>query len=205
MRILIACLLTLAAATPGLAAGPGAPTRMLRGLPDVMQANSYSCGVGVVQAVAQYYGVWGYHADHVVKLGTTPEAGTHPARIVAYLRGLGLDARLVEGLTPRDLRRYVDAGVPVIIDYQAWNEAARPDYTRAWEDGHYSVVVGYNQGHFFIEDPSLLGTLGWLTDAELLARWRDYEVEHGKRREYQRMGIVVKGKAKPAPAYTHVD
>jgi predicted double-glycine peptidase len=186
-------------------AAPGVPSRMLAGLPDVMQANSYSCGVGAVQAVAQFYGVWGYHETYAEALGTSSENGTHPRAIEAYLRKLGLDARLVEGLTIADLRRYVDAGVPVIIDYQAWNGGARPDYAHAWEDGHYSVVVGYNRGHVFIEDPSLLGTVGWLTDAELEARWHDYETEKGQRREYRRMGIVVRGKPVKGPAYTHID
>jgi predicted double-glycine peptidase len=170
-----------------------------------MQANNYSCGVGAVQAVAQYYGVWGYHATHVKALGTTPENGTHPLAMVAYLRKLGLDARLEEGMTLAGLRRWVDAGVPVIVDYQAWNGGAHVDYAKAWEDGHYSVVVGYNRDHVFLEDPSLLGTVGWLTNAEFEARWHDYETEHGKRREYRRMGIVVRGKAQPQPSWTHID
>lgn len=210
MRLALAAAVLATLAAPALAHAPaprdpGPPTRLIRGIPDVMQANSYSCGVGVAQAVAQYYGVWGYHAHHVAKLGTTEAEGTHPAAIVRYLRGLGLDARIVEGMTLADLRRHVDAGVPVILDFQAWNEDPRHDYAREWEDGHYCVVVGYNRGHVFLEDPSLLGTIGWVRDAELLARWRDYENEGVKRRPYVRMGIVVRGEPAPPPARTHVD
>ncbi len=207
---LLALALVLTSAHPALAHAPaardpGAPTQLIRGIPDVMQANSYSCGVGVAQAVAQFYGVWGYHAHHVGKLGTSEDAGTHPEAIARYLRGLGLDARVVEGLTVAQLRSHVDHGVPVIIDFQAWNADPRHDYAPEWEDGHYGVVVGYNRGHLFIEDPSLLGTLGWLSDAELDRRWRDYEDEEGKRRPYLRMGIVVRGRPKPPPPYTHID
>jgi predicted double-glycine peptidase len=198
------------------ASAPTAPTRdqiapaaraahRLVGIPDVMQMNDYSCGVASVQAVAQYYGTWGYQDEFARELGTTPKNGTHPSRIVAYLRKLGLEASLEEGMTIDDLKRQVDAGVPVIIDYQAWGEPAGKDYAKEWEDGHYSIVVGYSGDRLMIEDPSLLGTTGELTATELMTRWHDYETENGKRREYRQAGIVVRGKPVLQPALTHID
>lgn len=173
-----------------------APHR-LDDFPDTIQANDYSCGVAAVQAVLQFYDQWGYADEYAREMGTTPEEGTHPGRMVECLRKRGLDARLVEGLTVDDLRRRVDEGVPVIVDFQAWGE--KQDYSREWEDGHYAVVVGYEGETFILEDPSLLGQRGTLTAAELESRWRDYETENGKRREYVRAGIVVRGpKTRPA-------
>ena len=52
-------------------------------VPDVVQSNSWSCGVAVVQAVLQAHGIEGYQDDYARELGTTREAGTHPTRIVA--------------------------------------------------------------------------------------------------------------------------
>lgn len=181
------------------------PTRFLAGIPDVIQMNSWSCGVGVVQSVCMYYGIWGYQDEYAREMGTTSDQGTHPLRITAYLQKSGLKASLREGMTLDQLRKEVDQGHLVIIDYQAWGEPADKDYRQEWEDGHYSLVVGYNDQAIFIEDPSLLGTTGYLKNQEFLDRWHDYEIEGGKRREYVRMAIVVEGKVVPQPRFTHID
>lgn len=190
---------------PDGARAGGRPLAQIPGIPDVIQSNSWSCGPGVVQAVLTYYGVWGYQDDFAKEMGTTEDQGTHPARIAAYLRKWGLDATLREGLTTRDLRRYVDQGVPVILDFQAWNGTPGKDYSGEWEDGHYAVLVGYDRKGFYLEDPSLLGTRGYLAAADLDRRWRDYEIENGKRRPYVRLGIVVKGKRKLQPPVSPIE
>ncbi len=221
MRRLIAPLFALSCAWPVLPAlaspparipevqrGPGTgvrPLRALQGIPDVIQSNSYSCGTAAVQAILTYYGVWGYQDDFAKEMGTTEDQGTHPARMVAYLRKWGLDAAMRQGLTTADLRRYVEQGVPVILDFQAWGSPARKNYRNEWEDGHYAVLIGYDRRGFYLEDPSLLGTLGYLTTEDLERRWHDYEIEDGKRRNYHRQGIVVKGKRKLQPPVSPID
>jgi predicted double-glycine peptidase len=192
-----AVLLALALAAP-------VPLKQLHGVPDVIQANNYSCGAGVVQAVMQYYGHWGYQDGYARELGTSPDQGTHPARMTEFFKKRGLDAELREGMTAADLRRHVDRGIPVIVDFQAWGKPGL-DYAHAWEDGHYCVVVGYDRKGFFLEDPSLLGTVGYLRTADFERRWRDYEIEGGKRRPYVRAGIVIKGKPKPPPRVSPIE
>ncbi|MFZ2956920.1 MAG: cysteine peptidase family C39 domain-containing protein [Candidatus Ozemobacteraceae bacterium] len=174
-------------------------------IPDVIQMNSYSCGVGCVQAVAMHFGVWGYQDEYARELGATPEDGTHPLRITKYLVKIGLDAKIVENMSLDDLRHHIDTHDVVIINYQAWGDPIGKNYSKEWEDGHYSVAIGYNEKMIFIEDPSLLGTIGYLTNDEFLSRWHDYENENGKRREYRNMGIVVRGKSNPQPRFTHID
>lgn len=183
----------------------GKPLRELTGIPDVIQSNSWSCGAGAVQAVLTYYGVWGYQDDYAKEMGTTEDQGTHPAQMAAYLRKWGLDARMRENLTLADLRGFVDLGIPVILDFQAWGTPPAKDYSREWEDGHYAVLVGYDRKGFYLEDPSLLGTRGYLESADLERRWHDYEIEDGKRRQYRRLGIVVKGKRKLQPPVSPID
>src|SRR5689334_15740568 len=165
-------------------------TRPMLEVPDVVQSNSWSCGVAVVQAVLQAHGIEGYQDDYARELGTTREAGTHPTRIVALLRKHGLGVELREGMTTDDLRHAVDRGDLVILDFQAWREGKRGSYETAWEDGHYAILIGYEGDRLIVEDPSILGAAGWLTEKELALRWRDYELEGGRRREYLRSGIV---------------
>jgi len=54
---------------------PIKPKAFINGIPDVIQMNSFSCGVAVVQAVATYYGRWGYQEECADQLGTTPAEG----------------------------------------------------------------------------------------------------------------------------------
>lgn len=199
-----AAALALAAASAGVEAAP--PRSWVRGIPDVMQTNSYSCGAAAVQAVGQRFGVWGYQEEWADELGTSEEQGTHPGDMVEVLRAYDLDARLVEGMTLAQLFAHIDRGDVVIVDYQAWGEPTGKDYAHEWEDGHYSIAVGYSDTHLYLEDPSLLGSVGTLTHADFLARWHDYEVEDGARREYRQMAIVVTGpSAPPARRFTPIE
>ena len=193
-----------------LAAAPlQLPTLQVTNMPDVMQMNDYSCGVACFQAVAQRHGHWGYQADWAKELGTTPEQGTHPLKITRALKHLGLDAHLREQLSYDELRSMIDRGDSVIVDFQAWADPSkrRPahDYAKEWESGHYAIAVGYDADHIYLEDPSLLGTVGMLSHADFQARWHDYELESGKRREYVRMAIVVAGQGVPAQPFTPIE
>ena len=181
------------------------PAFLMKDIPDVIQMNDSSCGVGVFQAAAMYFGHWGYQEEFARSLGTTPAQGTHPSRLVKGLQELGLDARMVEHYSLEAMKEDLRQGRVVIIDYQAWGDTAGKDYSKEWEDGHYSILIGFNDQAIFIEDPSLLGTRGYLTNEEFLTRWHDYEIENGKRREYNQMAIIVKGGEVRQPEFSHID
>jgi len=185
---------------------PLKPDFWVRGMPDAIQINSYTCGVAVFQSVAQYFNHWGYQEKYAKELGATPDDGTHPAAIVKGLRNLGLSADIREGLSLGQIKADLKAGKVVIVDYQAWNHKSKGKvYSTEWEGGHYSILVGYNSQLLFLEDPSTLGTIGYLTNTEFLDRWHDYETEGGKRREYVHMAIVIGGPPTRQPLFTHID
>lgn len=175
-------------------AAAGARARMLR-LPDVRQANGYTCGTASLQSVLRYFGKGDDDGEEGLagRLGTTPDNGTAPDAIVRVAREHGLSATMREGMTLDDLESYVQRGVPVIVDYQAWSEAPHPDYANDWDDGHYSVVVGIDRDHVYLEDPSILGARGSIPRNEFVARWHDQD---GSRR-YHQMGIVVESSERP--------
>lgn len=48
----------------------------------------------------------------------------------------------------------------MLVCFQAWVEKTdllEKDFTSRWEDGHYAIICGYDQQHFFFMDPSTLG------------------------------------------------
>lgn len=178
------------------------PSVPLLPVPDTRQSTIYSCGAAALQAVLMYWGVE-YREDELMEmLGTDPEQGTHPESIVRVARELGFEAELREGMTLEDLSRLVGEGVPVIVDCQAWREGDQPPWRDTWEDGHYMVVIGIDSENVYFEDPSALGSRGFIPRDEFLERWHDYEAGG---RQFLQAGIVIRGaRPEPPPAFIYV-
>ncbi|MBF0543406.1 MAG: C39 family peptidase [Candidatus Riflebacteria bacterium] len=181
------------------------PDVYIDGVPDVEQMNSYSCGPAAFQCVLHYFGQDGFQEDYAKALGTTPDNGTHETLLAKGLVKAKLNATIVTGMTREQLKEYIRNRNLVIIDYQAWSENTVSDYSKDWDDGHYSVAIGYNKDVLFIEDPMLLGTVGYLPWDEFEKRWHDFDTENGQRREYVHMGIVVTGRHQVQPKFTKID
>lgn len=88
-------------ATGSLAPGPAAPEEpaILAGVPDVRQAEHYSCGASSMQAVLSYWGLDSFEADLRVYLNTSPHHGTYHWDMVRVAQDLGLEAEWKDNLT----------------------------------------------------------------------------------------------------------
>jgi predicted double-glycine peptidase len=192
-------LLTLALAS----AAPRPPASTL-GLPLTPQKTDYSCGPAALLSVLRYWGAFDGNEHHLFgPLGTTPKDGTMPDKLAEYAASRGLDARLTPNMTIPELRKALASGAPVILDIQAWQDEDLPfkPWQTDWDDGHYVVAAGIDDKNVYVMDPSVEErAFGYIPLAELLLRWHDYEEYDGKRVEHQRLGIVIRGKGKPAPA-----
>jgi predicted double-glycine peptidase len=117
--------------------------------------------------------------------------------MVAVARARGLTADKRTGLTLADVERALAQGAVVILAIQAWPEQPHRDaaaWETSWEDGHYVVAVGLDDRNVYVMDPSVRGSYGFIPRAELLRRWHDFEIAGGRRVEYDRLGIVIRGK-----------
>jgi predicted double-glycine peptidase len=170
-------------------------------LPDVRQGTPYTCGASALQAVLAYYGQEAREDVLARELGATPEDGAPPQAIVSAARARGLSAELREHLSIQDLARYVAEKRPVVVAIQAWPDRPQQRYRDDWEDGHYVIVVGVTRERIIVEDPSVLGSRGWLGHGEFLERWHDED----KGVKSTRLGIVFDGVPKPIPSQVHVD
>lgn len=174
-------------------------------VPLVRQATSYSCGAAALLSTLYYWQVYdGTESSLYERLGTTPQDGTEPSGLVSGAKSLGLEAELKEGLSLADLRASLKKGQTVLLDLQAWRaEGSTASWKDTWEDGHYVVLVGMDQTHLYVMDPSSPGAYAYLPLPEFAERWHDYEDRHGARREFVHTGILISGKkalkSVPAP------
>ncbi len=172
---------------------------MWRALPQVLikvplarQATGYTCGVAALQSVLHYFGQ-GYRQDVLAEaLGSDPEQGTNYKRMAAFAQANGITCEAHEGLSPATLRAMVAAGKPVMIALQAWGEPGI-DYAADWDDGHYVVVVGFDDANFYFMDPSVLGNYTYLPVDALLVRWHDCYLEDGLIVRLHRFGLSFSG------------
>lgn len=168
---------------------------MLTGVPDVRQAEYYSCGASSFQAVMNYYGKNSVESDLRTMLNTTPAHGTYPWDMVRVARQQGFDAEWKENLTLNDLESALRQGTPVIIDGQRF-----PDKNSTWENtwawGHFMVVIGLDDHYVYLEDPFLLGSRLMMTREDFIASWHDYETElpapHDAKKYYH-IGVFIRG------------
>jgi len=174
-----------------------APTPVLR------QEVNYSCGDVATLSVLKYWKPTDFAStpeqDLYAPLQTSPEEGTEPDAIAAYINGIdGLHADYRTDVPIADLEAAIDHGQPPIVDIQAWqgdtgvaNESA---WATQWEDGHYVVLTGYDDTNFYFMDPSMDplpdGTkrYAYIPRSEFVDRWHDSTREN---QQIQRMTIFV--------------
>lgn len=161
--------------------------------PLVRQPDGYSCGVAALQSVLHYYGVAVRFDKLAAALGADPEQGTNYQRIATYARTCGIDVTVHTEMTLEMLYAWVDDGVPVIVALQAWGDGLTSAYVDAWNDGHYAVVVGYDQNSVYFMDPSTLGNYTYIPTQQFLARWHDCYVEAGEPIRLHQFGMVFRG------------
>jgi predicted double-glycine peptidase len=165
---------------------PALPETALR-VPLVRQKTGYSCGAAAALALVRYFRYEEYKdVDEralYALLGTTPEAGTEPGPIARFLAGfpeLHATYRQSEPGRPVELgevERALDAGDPVLVDIEAWQDAKRPEDRRPWAtdwiDGHYVVAVAHDRARLYFMDPSTLGHYTYIDKREFETRWHD--------------------------------
>jgi predicted double-glycine peptidase len=148
----------------------------------VRQRVNYSCGDVAALALLRYWDAPDYasvtETDLYAPLHTTAQDGTDPQPIVDYLKTVrGLSAELRLGATVADLVAAIDHGEPPIVDLEAWKDESRtPDvaeWAADWDDGHYAVLVGYDDRDFYFMDPSTSDHYTYVPRGELEPRWHD--------------------------------
>ena len=114
-------------------------------LPALRQYGDYTCGATCVQMLMNWLDP--YAADlnltqYENLLGTTPENGTPPSAIMAYLEENGVAFTASQHLSLDDLLQKLAAGHPVLMPLQAWSSA---------EDGSYNLDAPSDSESYLVE------------------------------------------------------
>ncbi len=199
LTLLCSCLLLstfLVSAATSMTTGETG-TLMLKGVPDVRQAEHYSCGAASFQAVMNYYGLDSFESDLRTMLKTSASHGTYPWDMVQAAKELGFDAEWKKNLALSDLEAALRQGIPVIIDAQRYT-APNTAWKDSWdpEAGHFMVVIGMDDRNVYLEDPVLLGSRLVMTREDFFDSWHGYESAMPlppDAKKYYHVGIIIRG------------
>lgn len=161
--------------------------------PNFRQTFDYDCGATAIQAVLAYYGI-NFRKDKIIKLAyTKPIRGTSMKGIRRVAEKYGFKL-LEKSMTIKEVKKFIDKKIPVILALQAWNGKKRTNWKKTWKEGHYVVAIGYDVKKIYFEDPADIRKTH-LNYSELEDRWHDKDGFSGKK--YIHHGVVLLGK-KPA-------
>jgi predicted double-glycine peptidase len=166
----------------------------LLSFPTSRQDNTSSCGATAVQSVLAYYGI-DKRQDDLNKSLKISKDGISYKNIIEVLKRQDLKV-LAGKMDIETVKNYINRDNPVIILIQAYS--ADKKYSKEdYNDGHYVVVIGYDDKHFIFEDPSLNNKNGYLPFTDLEIRWHGYG--DTKNEKLINFGIAVVGKPKYIP------
>ena len=169
---------------------------IIKKFPNLLQTHDYDCGPTALQSILAYYGI-NEDLEKIIELsgtksdGSPSEKGTYIEELKNTAEKYGLKTEL-KAMTMKDIEKYLNKKIPVIMLIQAWGEVKTSDWENLWSDGHYVVAIGYDRKKIYFEDPeSVFRT--YLYREELGKRWHDIRGE----KKYINYGLAVYGK-KPA-------
>ncbi len=140
------------------------------------QSTNYSCGAVALQIVFEYLGKRVSEKQLIRLAKTTPEKGTDPKDLASTARKLGFKVQWSERWTEAAVRKTLERGYPVIVNFQD---------TPQLGEGHYAVIIGYTKDEFIFSDPSRGEDFWKQKVSDFMKRW--HELEDKTERE----GIVI--------------
>ncbi|MDY0060213.1 MAG: N-formylglutamate amidohydrolase [Myxococcota bacterium] len=160
---------------------------------NLRQTFDFDCGAKALQTLFAYYGVDLREDALLRELEVDETHGTDVQKMIRLAERLGFRVESGTGWTLEQVKQHVLAERPVIVLLQAWVNRFMTlrDWRHSWDDGHYAVVMGYNEEVLFFQDPASLHTT-WLREAEFLARWHDRDPHTGEK--LHNFGLVLHGR-----------
>jgi predicted double-glycine peptidase len=172
-------------------------------LPTGRQTFDFDCGAKALQLVMAYYGV-DVREDELLGELQCDQDGTPLGNMIVVAEKYGFQVAAGNGVSLDTVKQYLDAKHPVIVVVQAWAERymTLEDWKTDYDDGHYVIVIGYNNGIIIFQDPTSFRRT-WMTEEEFLVRWHDMDPRTQQKFEYFAMALL--GKQPAGKVLEHLD
>lgn len=172
-------------------------------IPAGIQMFDFDCGAKALQLIMAYYGVE-KREDTLIEALKSDNDGTSIENMVRVAEENGFEVIARSGVSLGNVKEYVEKDIPVIVLIQAWAERymTLEDWKTDYDDGHYVIVIGYQDNIVIFEDPSSFRRT-WLTEEEFMARWHDVDPRTGEK--YDQFAIILLGKEPVNKVMEHMD
>lgn len=124
------------------------------------QVTSYLCGPLSLLMVSHYFGQNTTLKQLARSSGAKKSIGTSRLRMAMAMRKQGFIVTVKQDAKIQDLLRGIQQGYPVIVNYRDLKD----------NEGHYGVVVGYDNNHLYLHD-SLIGPSVKVEKKRFTRRW----------------------------------
>lgn len=137
--------------------------------------NAGMCGPASLKMVLAFYGIEAEESDLAIRMHASADLGVTAEDVVRVVQEFGLEASIRNKASFDDIGHLLEHNVPPIVD---WFTSGRHDYPEeiAVPDGHYSVVVGLDDTHIYLQDPEI-GGMRKLTRDAFERVWFDFDGE----------------------------
>jgi ABC-type bacteriocin/lantibiotic exporter with double-glycine peptidase domain len=113
------------------------------------------CGPASLKIVLDYYGINKSEKELAELCKLVPGLGVDDKSIAEAAKALGFKVEIKNESNFEDIESWLKKGVPVIVD---WFTRGRSDYDDSEvPDGHYSVAIGLDENHIYLQDPETGG------------------------------------------------
>jgi len=142
--------------------------------------HSDMCGPASLKIVLDHYGLLKQENELADLTGVVKGIGVDDSGIEKAAKSLGFKVEIKNEAAFDDIEDWLKKGVPVIVD---WFTKGRADYGDSEvSDGHYSVVIGLDDGFIYLQDPEI-GGVRKLGRDDFMRVWFDFKGEYLKPEE----------------------
>ena len=131
------------------------PKNLIR-VPLTRQGLNYTCGPSALASILYYYDQSKVYleTDLAKELNSNDVDGTLVKDVVRFSEAEGFQVTTHYDWTLDGLKSSIDQGIPVLVLLQAWADLETPghDYRSDWDDGHFSVAIGYDEKNIYFMD-----------------------------------------------------
>ncbi|MFM2415068.1 MAG: hypothetical protein RI911_761 [Candidatus Parcubacteria bacterium] len=132
------------------------------------------CGPATLKMLLMYWDMPGKEKTDIElskECGTDPTLGTTNKQFMETAERFGLMCVYKEWSTFADIEQWLSKGVPIVADWFSPGRKDAPD--GEMPDGHYSIAVGIDENHIYLQDPEL-GSMRTIPREQFLRVWFDY-------------------------------